>query len=259
MMLFKNIFYQETPSKKGSSVAVTAVVFELRVELKHGINQKIYQIGLEYKEKNSLYKLYFEDNISLLYSPIVLLMNLFINAVSSQWKLIIFDDTRNIIGSQNIEIAGNESSRLSGMLKIFLQEHGVDYSDITNIVVVHGPGSFTWVRTICLMVNTIAFSVGCSLTPVSYFDLFSDPIVVKQSSKRDVFLYHSESGVSIVSNQECREYCAQHQITQLSGEAGSIQDIEIIENIDYCDIIEHVVLQEQTSIAPLYIKKPNIC
>lgn len=186
-------------------------------------------------------------------------MNIFINAVSSQGKLIIFDDTRNIIGSQDIEIAGNESSRLSGMLDIFLQEHRVDYSDITNIVVVAGPGSFTGVRTICLMVNTIAFSVGCSITPVSYFDLFSDPIVVKQSSKRDVFLYRSESGVSVLSNQEFLEYCDTNEITQLAGEAASISEKEIIENIDYYDIIRTIVLQKETRIAPLYIKKPNIC
>jgi len=75
-------------------------------------------------------------------------VNLFINAVSKNWKLIIFDNKRNILFQKDLQVAWNESEKLIWLVDEFLKENNLDYKNLENIVVVAGPGSFTWVRTI---------------------------------------------------------------------------------------------------------------
>ena len=191
-------------------------------------------------------------------------MNLFINAVSQAWALILFDDNRDIIRQLDITIRWNESSKLITLLDEFLAGHHLTYNDIEHIVVVHGPGSFTGVRTICLMVNTIAFSTGCSLSDLSYFDLFSATPILKQSSKRDMFLLpiqHDiwEQQVQILSNEDIQDYFLQNNISRVYGEAPAWWEGETIEKIEYWDIIRDISFDNLYQVDPLYIKKPNIC
>jgi len=199
-------------------------------------------------------------------------MNLFINAVSSAGMLILFDEQRNITKEYAIEIRWNESSKLTTTIDDFLKNNSLDYSQLDNIVVVHGPGSFTGVRAICLLVNTIAFSTDCRLTTMSYFDLFDSYPIAKQSSKRDMFFAPlstapsalpgsslHEGAIVIMSNEDVIKYLEEHDIKILYWEAPAWWEGEIIENIEYCDIISRVTLENHTQIEPLYLKKPNIC
>ena len=187
-------------------------------------------------------------------------MNLFINAVSTSGVLILFDNDRNLIAKSLIEIKGNESSKLTRIINKFLADNAIEYGQLENIVVVHGPWSFTGVRAICLIVNTIAFSTNTQLTPLSYFSLFKSYPIAKQSSKRDMFFQrHSTEEVQIMSNESVVEYLDQNSITTLYWEAPGLWDGEIIEKIDYSDIISTVVFENYIQIDPLYLKKPNIC
>ena len=70
-------------------------------------------------------------------------MNLFINAVSEKGKLILFDKMRNIKTQRDISLLLHESSKLIPTVNDFLVSSGYSVNDIQNIVVVHGPGSFT--------------------------------------------------------------------------------------------------------------------
>ncbi len=180
-------------------------------------------------------------------------MNLFINTISTKSKFIIFDDNRDIIKEKNIKIKWNESSRFIKELDIFLKEENLDYFNIKNIVLVNGPWSFTWVRTVVLAVNSINFITNNFLTPISYFDLFSDYPIVKSSSKRDVFFKKDKnSEIEILENEKIEK-----KYKKLFWEA-SIKNVEILENINYKSIIKDIELKKLKRINPLYIKKPNI-
>ncbi len=180
-------------------------------------------------------------------------MNLFINTISSNSKFIIFDDKKNIKSEKTINIKWNESSRFIKELDIFLKESSLDYFDLENIVLVNGPWSFTWVRTIILAVNSINFIIKKSLTPISYFDLFKDFPIVKASSRRDCFFKKDKnSPIEIITNEEIEK-----NYKKAFWEANLW--IEIFENIDYYDIINNIELKNLDKVEPLYIKKPNIC
>ena len=68
-------------------------------------------------------------------------MNLFLNAVSNNWKLILFDANKKIISEKDFEILWNESEKLIWIIDEFLGKNTINYSDLENIVVIAGPWS----------------------------------------------------------------------------------------------------------------------
>ena len=188
-------------------------------------------------------------------------MHIFINAVSAQWYICLFDNTRSVIAEKYIHVKWNESSKLIDILHEFFQKQKVSYSDIENLIVVNGPGSFTGLRTISLIVNTIAFTNRCFLTELSYFELFTSYPIIKTSSKRDVFIKKtSESDIEILPNQELENYLQNSHIKKVHWEHNVWENdnIVLMGTIDYNSIIQSIELENKKLIRPLYIKKPNI-
>jgi hypothetical protein len=202
-------------------------------------------------------------------------MNLFINAISKNAYIALFDDKRNILSSKFFEVKWNESSLFISILDEFLKENKLTYLDLENIVIVNWPWSFTWVRTIVLAINTIAFVVNSNkdisstsqektkqklyLTPISYFDLYNSYPVIKSSSKKDSFFKKEKnSPIKIIYNDELENILKNENIKTIYGE-WDIKNIEIIEKINYVNIIRNIKFKKYSKIEALYIKKPNIC
>ncbi len=187
-------------------------------------------------------------------------MNLFINAVSNSWAIILFKENK-IININEIVVWWNESSKLPYIIDKYISSNNISYNDLENLIVVSWPWSFTWVRAISLIANTIAFSTKCFLSDVNYFDLFDNYPIVKQSSKRDVFFKKSDkSEIEIMKNEDLLEYISDNKINILYWEVGDFlpNDIKISWFIDYEAIIKKISFKSKKRISPLYIKKPNI-
>lgn len=186
-------------------------------------------------------------------------MNLFVNTISNPAVLIIFDENRNIKNELRFEIKWNESSLLIPKIDEFLKENNLNYFDIKNIVLVNGPGSFTWVRTSVLAINTINFITKNNLTPINFFSLYKNFPIVKNSSKRDSFVkLEKDSKIEIIENEKLSEILNKNNIKIIYWET-NIENVQIIEKIDYLSIIKEIELKEFKKIEPLYLKKPNIC
>ncbi len=189
-------------------------------------------------------------------------MNLFINAVSYSWILILFNEDREITAKKHIEILWNESSKLITYIGAFLKENNTSYNDLENIVVVNGPWSFTWVRTIVLAVNTINYIIKKNITPLGFFELFNNYPILKASSRRDLFVkYEKNASIDIVMNEDFLENVQDNNIDVFYWDVSNNiiwTQISVITSIDYKKIIEKLEFQEKKIIEPLYIKKPNI-
>lgn len=189
-------------------------------------------------------------------------MNLFINSVSAQWILILFDNERNIISEKQIEVLMNESSSLLWFIDDFLVDNNLTYQDIATIVVVHWPGSFTGIRTVSLIVNSIAFAVpSLSITPISFFDLLDLYPFIKSSSKRDLFVKKAKTDkIEIVKNDDFLNYLQENTIQKVYWDVVTdfLWDIPLDFSVDYKQIITDINLDTQREITPLYLKKPNI-
>ncbi len=186
-------------------------------------------------------------------------MNLFIDTISKKSTMILFNDSRNIIKQEYFEINGNESSLLIPNIDKFIKQNNLDYKNIKNIVIVNWPGSFTWVRTAVLAVNTINFITDNYITAINYFDQYNDYPIIKTSSRRDSFVKKDEySNIEIIPNPEVNEYLEQNNIKKIYWDY-YIEWVQTIDNIDYSDIIKKIEFQKNKKIQAMYIKKPNIC
>jgi len=189
-------------------------------------------------------------------------MNLFVNAISQNWILLLFNEQREIICQQAIQILWNEGSRLIGLIDDFLQTVNCKYWNIENIVVVNWPWSFTWVRTIVLAINTINFINKKYITPVSFFDLFENYPIIKNSSRRDLFVKYCKSGsIEIVKNDDFIKKIVQEDLQDIYWDIWNnilSEKVHTLADIDYPKIIKNIELQKLERIEPLYIKKPSI-
>lgn len=184
-------------------------------------------------------------------------MNLFLDTISPENILIIFDDNRNILKKHIFDVRLNESTLLIEELDNFLSNSWLKYMDLENMVVVNWPGSFTWVRTTVLLVNTINFVIKKNITPINYFDLFNDYPIIKSSSKRDSFVkFWKNSDIEIIENS--------FLIDKINGKFSKtfwdqkILDIQNIFSPNYEEIIKKINLENNKIIQPFYLKKPNI-
>lgn len=187
-------------------------------------------------------------------------MYLFFNWVSSEWYIALLDNNKNIISSDTFKISWNESTQTIPIIDEFLSAQNISYEQIKNIICVVGPGSFTWIRTISLVVNTLAFTYWhIRLTPVNFFDLYNRYPIVKSSSKRDLFVKMNKSAIiEVISNLEFENKCSDTHIFGDTDTNRFERAINISSEIEYSEILAAIDVADKTRIAPLYIKKPNI-
>jgi len=187
-------------------------------------------------------------------------MNLFFNGVSSHWYLALFSDSREILYDMNFQILWNESSKATDLIDVFLKESKVVYDDIKNICVVIGPWSFTGIRTISLIVNTLAYIYPkITLTWINFFELYDQYPVVKMSSKRDLFVkYKKNAKITIEQNSVFVENLETKSVYWDAPVGILPREVICYSEIDYASFLRSLELGTLKQVAPLYIKKPNI-
>ena len=186
-------------------------------------------------------------------------MNLFINAISKKGALILFDNDSVLVSMKYINILWNESEKLANIVDSFILGNNLSYNDLENLVVVNWPGSFTSVRIIVLIANTINFIIKKNITSLSFFDLFENYPIIKSSSKRDLFVkFGKTSKIELVKNEDfiCQVDEGMCALWDVYDE--SVFNFPILGEVDYERVIKNIRFSKESFIRPLYIKKPNI-
>lgn len=188
-------------------------------------------------------------------------MNLFIDTISTPAYICLFDENRSIINHISWDIKWNESSTLIPKIDDLIKKNKLKYQDIENIVLINGPGSFTWVRTTVLAANSINYIININMTTISYFDMFSNYPIIKSSSKRDSFFKKNKnSEIEIIENTKLLDLLKSKWFSKIYWETNStiFGEIEIFDKIDYDNIIKNISFDKLNKVEALYIKKPNI-
>jgi tRNA A37 threonylcarbamoyladenosine modification protein TsaB len=140
-------------------------------------------------------------------------------------------------------------------------KNSLTFSDLHGIVVVNGPGGFTAMRIVTLMVNTIAFVHKIPLYALDFFKLamlggLDYPMLIK-ANKGEYLLKKSKNDLpSIVSIDTISEgrYSGLGDTNDFTNKKILIQS-----EINYNLVIQMLSFDKsQERIEPLYIKKPNI-
>jgi len=185
-------------------------------------------------------------------------MYILLNAVSKNWIILLLNEKKEIILDKEFSILWEESSKIGDMFLDFLKNNKINIEDIKNIIVVNWPWSFTWIRTITLFVNTLAFIYkNINLTEVSFFSLFTDYPVIKASSKRDLFVKKSKNNIiEILKNEEFLDYVEKNNIDNVYWE--EINIIKTNSYINYKEFLKSLTLDTKREINAFYLKKPSI-
>ena len=188
-------------------------------------------------------------------------MNFFINTVSKKSVLILFDNNRQILIKKCIDVMWNESEKLAWIIDKFLSDNNIKYDNLENLIAVNWPGSFTWVRIIVLIINTINFIIWKNITDLSFFSLFNNYPIVKSCSKKDLFVkFNKNDKIEIIKNEDFNYIAKNKSIKKVFGDVynENLFDFFIEDKINYDNIIRNLDFKKKKLIEPLYIKKPNI-
>lgn len=186
---------------------------------------------------------------------------LFLDAVSTQGYIAVFDvHTKKEQAAHSFIMLGNESTKLLKEIDRFFLQHNISYLDIQNIACVVGPGSFTGVRTISLIVNALAYSYpNIYLTALNFFDLYDTYPIVKTSSKRDIFVKYSKNDIiEIIKNDIFSEKYTWEKVYGDIELERFDRKYNLSSEIDYRSLMQKIDFTDEKRLSPLYIKKPNI-
>ena len=210
------------------------------------------------------YTLDYKMNFSILlhkYYTIYLMYQLYLDAVSQSWNISLLQDGI-ILHNQSISLSGNESSQLWNLVFWFLDKHSIVLSEIDHVFLIHGPGSFTGIRCICLLFNTLAYIYPhLTLTPISFFDIYQNYPIIKQSSRRDVFVKKQKDDIiHIIPVDELLSYLDFHSEVYGSVDLGlgDFRYLKLIQDYDVQRLIRSTEKKNLRFVTPLYIKNPNI-
>jgi len=188
-------------------------------------------------------------------------MNIFINTISSNWIIFLFNNEKKIIDKITTNFKQNESSKLIPLINEILEKNSLTINNLENLIVVNWPWSFTGIRSTILVINSINFLIKKNITTLSFFDLYENFPIIKTSSKRDNFIKkNKDKEIEIINNEELEKFLTEKKIKKIYWEINKnlFENIEEINNIDYEKIIKNLKFNNLKIAQSNYIKKPSI-
>lgn len=186
-------------------------------------------------------------------------MYLFIDTLSEPSYISLFDTERSVIDSETWPGKQKEFDTLSEKIDELLSKNSMPYKQLSGIVVMVWPGGFTGTRVTTLVANSLAYSFGVPLFPLTVWEFFSYqdaslPWIIT-ITKKEVLLWQNKESPLI------------WQIAELpQGEYSSLAPIDfdsqqhtILTRNNYVRVIASLPLTNpRERIQPLYAKDPNI-
>lgn len=192
-------------------------------------------------------------------------MYLFFDAVSTRGYIWLFNSDKILQAEYFFAASGNEGKELPGLIDMFLKQQSVSYTEIQNIVCVVGPGSFTGIRMVSLVVNTLAYIYPhLTLTPISFFDLYTQYPIINTSSKKDLFVkWEKHATIEVVGKGDFEAHMRSlpHAPKYCYGNASwGLWERTFFLEEQYVpsEVLQRTQIQTLKKLAPLYVKKPNI-
>ena len=170
-------------------------------------------------------------------------MNLIIDTTSSDIKLVLGDTAKTIT-------ADKQSLQLPGAVNTLLSENNVEFSGLTVIGVVVGPGSFTGIRLGIAYAKGLAIGLKIPVIPINKFEIYlsksSDAFVALDSGKNDLFVSAHDLQPQIMDIETVETFQMKYPKT-----VGHLP----YDLMDAVTVMENKLKSDSEDVIPLYIRK----
>lgn len=203
-------------------------------------------------------------------------MKLAINTASLKTSIALLEKTK-VLAEKSWPSKSDEAEKLMPEIFVLLKRRNATFSDIKEIYVIKGPGSFTGLRIGITVANTIAYlnrgggPSDCQLFAISTFEywrsLSSLPILIYAGSG-GVYLYQN-SIIQLINLKDLNKVLRAKKIKEVFGDItleqkSILRGIKFKKNNQSFGKIMAKIIQQSSQlrpvkiVEPLYIKQPAI-
>ncbi len=185
---------------------------------------------------------------------VITLYTLFIDTHDKNVLIILFKDGK-IINKENLETKNKHSEVTMPTIDKVLKDSNVDVSELGNIIVVNGPGSFTGERIAVTIAKTIAYALSIPVRTIDALTILatgveSDKKVVALEDRNGAFVGVFDSSYNVL---EPLQYMNKSTYTSFK----ESNEIHTLVDVDYEKVYEYVMTLKELNpheVKPLYIK-----
>jgi len=127
-------------------------------------------------------------------------MYLFIDTLSDPTYIALFDEKRTILDSKTWPGKQKEFDTLTEEIDVLISKNNLSYNNLSGIIVIIGPGSFTGTRVTTLIVNALNYGFNTPLFPLTvgeFFILQNAPLPwIIPITKKEVLLWTEKEAES---------------------------------------------------------------
>ena len=185
---------------------------------------------------------------------VVTLYTLFIDTHDKNVLIILYKDGKIII-KDDIETKNKHSEVAMPTIANVLEQAKIDVSDLNNVIVVNGPGSFTGERIAVTIAKTIAYGLSIPIRTIDALTILalgvdSDEKIVALEDRNGAFVGIFDSSYNPL---EPLQYMNKSTYMEFKNN----NDVNILVDVDYEKVYEFIMKQEPLNpheVKPLYIK-----
>jgi tRNA threonylcarbamoyl adenosine modification protein YeaZ len=185
---------------------------------------------------------------------VVTLYTLFIDTHDKNVLLILFKDGK-IISTEDLETKNKHSEVALPTIASILDNSNVDVSELNNIIVVNGPGSFTGVRIAVTIAKTIAYALSIPIRTIDALTILAlgveeDRKVVSLEDRNGAFVGVFDTNYNVIEPLQYMNKTVYNEF-KLSNNVNTNVDI------NYENVYQYVMSLKELNpheVKPLYIK-----
>ena len=185
---------------------------------------------------------------------VVTLYTLFIDTHDKNVLIILYKDGKIII-KENLETKNKHSEVAMPTIAKVLEDAEIDVSELNNIIVVNGPGSFTGVRIAVTIAKTIAYGLSIPIRTIDALTILalgvdSDKKIVALEDRNGAFVGMFDSSYNTL---EPLQYMNKSIYTEFKNN----NEVNTLVDVDYDKVYEYIMKHNSLNpheVKPLYIK-----
>jgi len=186
--------------------------------------------------------------------------SLFIDTHFTNVNIIIYKDSK-VIFKEELESKQSHSIVTMPLLRTILEDNNLSLNDMSEIIVVNGPGSFTGVRIGVTIAKTISYCLNIPIKVISSLEVLASNVtgvdnkIVAFNDRNGYFIGEFNKDNKLLKDYY---YLSNNEYLEFSNNNKVFDKIDII---DYNKAYEFVKSKEYVNphnVKPLYVKKIEV-